>query len=117
MRSLPYDIPFKLSQRSKDVKDQFSSGCGGVDILGDALEADVSVVQAGDGLDEMVEGTAEPVEPPDDQGVALPDVVEGFVQPGALYPDAVSVKILVQPAFSKASFWRSRVWSAVDTRA
>jgi hypothetical protein len=30
------------------------------------------------------DATAEPVEPPDDQGVALPDVVEGFVQPGAL---------------------------------
>jgi hypothetical protein len=44
----------------------------------------VSVIQAGDGLDEVVEGTAEPVEPPDDQGVGLPDVVEGFVQPGAL---------------------------------
>ena len=84
MRSLPYDIPFKLSKRSKDVKDQFSSGCGGVDILGDALEAGVSVVQAGDGLDEVVEGSAEAVEPPDDQGVAVPDVVEGFVQPGAL---------------------------------
>jgi hypothetical protein len=84
LRSLPYDIPFKLSKRSKDVKDQFSSGCGGVDVLGDALEADVSVVQAGDGLDEVVEGSSEPVEPPDDQGVACPDVVEGFVQPGAL---------------------------------
>ena len=52
------------------MKDQFSSGCGGVDILGDALEADVSVVQVGDGLDEVVEGSAEAVEPPDDQGVA-----------------------------------------------
>ena len=84
MRSLPYDIPFKLSKRSKDVKDQFSSGCGRVDVLGDALEADVSVVQAGDGLDEVVEGSAEAVEPPNDQGVALPDVVDGFVEPYAL---------------------------------
>jgi hypothetical protein len=60
-----------LSNSASAVKDQFTSGCGGVDVLGDALEADVSVVQAGDGLDEVVEGSSEPVEPPDDQGVPV----------------------------------------------
>jgi hypothetical protein len=53
--ALPDDIPFKFGQCPKDVKDKFSSGCGSVDVLGDALEADVSVVETGDGFDEVFE--------------------------------------------------------------
>ena len=89
--------------------------------LGNRFEADMAVVEAGDRLDEVLEGSAKPIQAPDDQSVACPDVVEGFVQSGALRsalaPDAVSVKILLQPTFSRASFCRSRVWSVVDTRA
>ena len=48
--------------------------------LGDALEADLLFVEACDRLDEVLEGAAEPVQVPDNEGVALPDVVEGFVQ-------------------------------------
>ena len=66
------------------MEDQLPAGGGGVDVLGDALEANVPVVQAGDRLDEMGEGAAEPVESPDNQSVAGADVVEGFVEAYAL---------------------------------
>ena len=49
------DVSLKLGQGSEDVEDQFSSGCGGVDAFGDALEANVPVVEAGDRLDEVLE--------------------------------------------------------------
>jgi hypothetical protein len=48
------------------------------------LKADPPVVEAGDRLDEVGEGTPQSVEAPYDQGIAGPDVVEGVVQPGAL---------------------------------
>jgi hypothetical protein len=35
-------------------------------------------------LDEVLEGTAKPVKPPDNKNISLPDVVEGFVQAFAL---------------------------------
>jgi hypothetical protein len=50
--SLPDDVALKLGKGSEDMKDQFSATSGGVDVLGDALEADVSVVEAGDGFNE-----------------------------------------------------------------
>jgi hypothetical protein len=42
--SLPDDIPFKLCECAEDVEDQFSSGCGGVNVFGDAFKADLSIV-------------------------------------------------------------------------
>ena len=78
------DVSLKLGQGSEDVEDQFSSGCGGVDAFGDALEANVPVVEVGDRLDEVLEGAAKPVQSPDDQAVAFPEVAERLVKTYAL---------------------------------
>jgi hypothetical protein len=46
----------------------------------EAAEPDPTVGQAGDGVDEMSEGAAEPVEFPDDQGVARAQLIEELLE-------------------------------------
>ena len=82
--SFPDDVPLKLGKRSEDVENELSSGCCGVDCLGDRLEAGLAVVEAGDRLNEVLEGAAKSVKAPDDQGVACPDIVKGFDETYAL---------------------------------
>jgi hypothetical protein len=53
------------------VEDELAAGGGGVDCLLQAAEPDAAVGQAGDGVDQVAQGAAEPVEFPDDQGVAV----------------------------------------------
>jgi hypothetical protein len=72
--SLPDDIPLELSERSEDMEDEFASRRGGIDRFGDRFEADLPVVEACDRLDEVLEGPAEPVKAPYDQGVASKNV-------------------------------------------
>lgn len=55
MGALADDIPLEFGERPEDVEDQFPSGCGGVDCLGDRFEAYSLVVEAGDRLDEVLE--------------------------------------------------------------
>jgi len=62
------------------VEDQLAATGGGVDLLGQTLEADPSLVELGHRLDEILERTPQSVEPPDDEDVALPDIVERLLQ-------------------------------------
>jgi hypothetical protein len=64
----------------------------------DGAEAHASLCELPDGLDEMREGAAKPVQAPNDQGVAGSQMGERVGEP-------------------KASYWRARVWSRVETRA
>src|SRR4051794_33888911 len=43
--SLPDDVPLKLRQCPENVKDQFPAGGCGVDLLSQALKADLAIVQ------------------------------------------------------------------------
>jgi hypothetical protein len=56
--SLPYDVPLKLGQGAEDVEDKFSATGGRVYTLGDAFEADFSVVKRCYGFNEMLERPA-----------------------------------------------------------
>jgi hypothetical protein len=49
------------------VEDELAAGGGGVDGLLEAAEPDAAVGQAGDGVDQVPQGAAEPVQLPDDQ--------------------------------------------------
>jgi hypothetical protein len=117
--ALPDDVPLELRQGAEDVEDELPPGGGGVDLLGEALEADALGVQGGDGLDEVPERAAKPIETPDDEGVPGRSCEMASSRPrqSAREPEAVSVKILSQPAFVRASLCRVRVWSVVETRA
>jgi len=60
---------FELGQRPKDMKDELTSGGGGVDLLRETLEADLFPIKAGHWRDEVGQRAALPIEPPEDQGV------------------------------------------------
>ena len=72
------NIPFKLGKCPEDMENEFPTAGGGVDVFSQAFKADVSIVQIGDPLDEVFEGAAKSIKPPDDEGILCPDVVEGF---------------------------------------
>jgi hypothetical protein len=63
-------VAFELGQGGKDVEDELAAGGTGVDRFLKAAEPDAAVGQAGDGVDEVPERPAQPVELPDDQSVA-----------------------------------------------
>src|SRR5688500_10139439 len=68
------DVPLKLSKSPKDMENEFPAAGGGIDLLGQALKADLMTMQLGDPLDEVFERAAKPVKPPDDKRIPLPDV-------------------------------------------
>jgi len=53
------------------MEDKLSPGGGGVDVLGDGLEAYAAVIEGGDGVDEMAKGSPQPVQAPDVSGAAI----------------------------------------------
>lgn len=65
------------------MKDQFAAACGGVDIFGQALEADALVFKCGDCFNEVFQQTAQSIQPPDNQYISLPRKAYGLSQAGA----------------------------------
>jgi hypothetical protein len=74
-------VALELGQGGEDVEDKLAARRGGVDRLLQAPEPDAALSQAGDGVDQLPKGAAEPVELPDDQGVAGAQQV-AFLVPG-----------------------------------
>src|SRR5688572_24515356 len=56
------------------MEDQLAAAGGGVDLLRQALEANASLPELPDRLDEVRERTPEAIELPDNQGIPAPDV-------------------------------------------
>jgi hypothetical protein len=69
-RAFADEVAFELGQGGEHVEDELAAGGGGVDRLLEAAEPDAAVGEPRDSVDEMAERSAEPVEFPDDQGVA-----------------------------------------------
>ena len=86
-------VAFELGQSGKDVEDELATRGGGVDRLLQTPEPDAPLGQAGDGIDQMAQGAAEPVQFPDDQGVTGTQLVQDVVRVGRSVrpPLAVSV--------------------------
>jgi hypothetical protein len=66
------------------VEDELAAGGGGVDCLLQAAEPDPAVGQAGDGVDQVPQRPSEPVQFPDDQGVAGPQLVQDLLEDRAV---------------------------------
>ncbi len=79
--ALPNDVGFALGEGAEDVKDQPAAAAGDIELLLQRLQADAALLQCPGGVDEVSEGAAERVQPPDHRGVAGPGVGEGFLQP------------------------------------
>jgi hypothetical protein len=66
--ALADEVAFELGQSREDVEHELAAGGGGgVDRLLEAAEADPALSQAGDGIDQVPQGAAEPVQFPDDR--------------------------------------------------
>jgi hypothetical protein len=60
------------------VEDELAAARAGVELLLQASKVHTLLLQPRHGLDEVGEGTAQPVQPPDDESVTGTDVPEGF---------------------------------------
>src|SRR5215203_3508691 len=62
--ALANDVALELGKGAEDVEDELPAAGRGVDVLGEALEADALAVELRDGLDQVLEGAAEPIQAP-----------------------------------------------------
>ena len=67
------------------MKHQLAGGGGGIDVLCDALEGNTCALKRGDGLDEMLEGTAESIKAPDNERISFPQMRERGCQSWPLF--------------------------------
>jgi ABC-type sugar transport system substrate-binding protein len=72
------------------VEDELAAWGGGVDRLLEAAEPDVAVGEPSDGVDQVTKGAAEPVQFPDDQGVAGAKLVQELLEGGPVSAGAAS---------------------------
>jgi len=78
------EVPLELRQRSEDVEHEPAAGRGGVDGLLQRPEPDAALGESMELVDEVPDGAAEPVEAPDDEGVAGAELVEELVEFGSV---------------------------------
>ena len=76
------EVALELGQGREHVEDELAAGGGGVDRLLEAAEPDPALGQPGDGVDEVAQRAAQPVEFPDDQGVAGAELVQDLLEAG-----------------------------------
>src|SRR4051794_20125800 len=76
--ALADDVALELRKGAEDVEDELPAAGRGVDLLGEALEADAAAVKLCDGLDKVLEGAAEAIQAPHHKGVPFPKVREGL---------------------------------------
>jgi hypothetical protein len=74
--ALADEVALKLGKSAEDVEDELPTTGRGVDLLGEALEADALAVKLRNRLDEVLQGPAEAVQAPHHQGVPFPQVRE-----------------------------------------
>lgn len=77
------EFPFEFRQSSEHMKDQFASAGCRVHAFAQALKADFAGGESIYSIDEMLQGTAEPVQLPHDQRVSVAGVIYGFSQASA----------------------------------
>ena len=83
-RAFADEVAFELGQSREDVEHELVTRGGGVDRLLQAPEPDPAVGEAGDGVDQMPERSAQPVELLHDEGVAGPQLVQDLLEGGAV---------------------------------
>ena len=87
MGPLADQVSLELGQGPEDVEDELPAAGGRVDRLLQAAEADLPRLEGGDRLDQVLERAPQPVELPDDEGVAGPEEGDRFGQSDAFVLD------------------------------
>ncbi len=62
------------------MKDKLAAAGRRINVLSEASKADALLVKCGDGVDEVFEGAAKSIQPPDNQHITLTRKVHGFSQ-------------------------------------
>ena len=83
---LTYEFALELGQSPEDVEHQRAAGCGGVDLLGERAEAEPLLLERFHWRHQLRQAPPQPVQPPDDQGVALPYPVQRLGKAGPVGP-------------------------------
>ena len=78
------EVAFELGQGREHMEDELAARGGRVDRLLQAPEPDPALSQPGDGVDQVPQGAAEPVQFPDDQGVAGAELVQELGEGGSV---------------------------------
>ena len=86
--ALDGQLTFHLGKAGHDVEEEAPGRRAGVDGVGEAPELDALLVQLADQIDKLLDRAAQPVELPDDQGVALTQHFERFAQARTVCPCA-----------------------------
>src|SRR5574337_799276 len=81
-------LALHFGEAGHDVEEEAAGRRAGVDGVGEAPELDTVLVQIADQIDQLLDRPAQPVELPDDQGVALAHHFEGLGQTGTVCPRA-----------------------------
>ena len=82
--ALADQVALELGQRAEHVEDALAAGRGCVGALLQRAEPDARTLEPCNRVDEVLERAPEPVEPPDDQRIAGPQVLQRGRQPGAV---------------------------------
>src|SRR5207249_4619376 len=80
--ALSNKVALELRECREDVEDQLPVGGCRVDRLADGLEAYATLAQGFDHVDQMPNRTTQPVEPPNQQGVARLQHLKALLQAG-----------------------------------
>ena len=75
---------FEYSESRDDVEDQHPTTGRRVDALLEAPESDLPFLELPDGFDQVPDAAAQAVELPDREGVTLPEVRDGLIEPRSL---------------------------------
>ncbi len=60
------------------MEDELASRGSGIYLLGEALEADATLMKCSNGFNEMLQGAAQAVKLPDDQRISVAHELQGF---------------------------------------
>jgi hypothetical protein len=63
------------------MENEFPTACCGVNVFSQTLKPDVPAVQISDPLNEVFEGSAKSVKPPDDEGIPVSNEVKASASP------------------------------------
>jgi len=96
-RALPRNLALKLGEGPEEVKRQPSLCGGGVDAFGETDELDAALIERFDLGDQVFQRAAEAVQTPDDEGIALAEVLQALIElrtARCLARDRIPVRLL-----------------------
>jgi hypothetical protein len=92
--AFPNQVALKLGERAEDVEDQLA-GTRRIDVLGQTPDADTTLLQGSNRLDQMLERSPQPIQAPYDVGVTLAQLELREVQTSRASAARTAVKTAV----------------------